>query len=75
MPRKFGRRGPAGDLQGLSEWKPWFAWRPVRLHREFRFAWLRPLSRRFVPHGKSRMHAEYTDSPGDFPRGFGLKRR
>ena len=34
-----GRAGP---------WREWFAWRPVRLGRHGRIAWLRTVKRRFV---------------------------
>ena len=74
----FGRlrRGShARGLQYVGEWEPWFAWRPVRLYGEIRFAWLRPLSRRFVLAGPKHLCTEYTDLPGEFPPGFGLKNR
>jgi hypothetical protein len=47
----------------------------VRLYGEIRFAWLRPVSRRFVLAGAKHLHTEYSDLPGEFPRGFGLKKR
>ena len=55
--------------EDAGEWHSWYAWHPVRLHREFRFAWLRRVSRRMVAD-----RAQYTDLPGNFPKGFGLKR-
>jgi hypothetical protein len=73
----FGRL-PRGnfvrDVHNVSEWQPWFAWRPVRFYSEVRFAWLRRVSRRFVLTAPKHLHPEYTDRPGEFPRGFGLKK-
>jgi hypothetical protein len=74
----FGRQRHGSHARGLhdvDEWEPWFAWRPVRLYGEIRFAWLRPVSRRFVLAGPKHLHTEYTDLPAEFPRGFGLKKR
>lgn len=50
----------------VHHWRPWFAWRPVRLYMTGQFAWLRPLYRRLVikPEG---MVCEYTDDPDEFP--------
>jgi hypothetical protein len=63
----------ARNMQDITEWQPWFAWRPVRFYGELRFAWLRRISRRFVLAGSKPSHIEYTDRPGEFPRGFGLR--
>lgn len=50
----------------VHRWRPWFAWRPVRLYMTGQFAWLRPLYRRRVikPEGAA---CEYTDDPDEFP--------
>ncbi|HUO01218.1 MAG TPA: hypothetical protein VMU31_00450 [Rhizomicrobium sp.] len=47
-------------------WRPWFAWRPVRLYMTKRLVWLKRLHRRCVikPVGTV---CEYTDSPDEFP--------
>ena len=68
----FGRRVNGSHIRGLydvGEWEPWFAWYPVRFYGEFRFAWMRPVSRRFVLTGRKHVHTEYTDRPGNFPKG------
>lgn len=37
-----------GDWPGrYSGWRPWFAWRPVRLGGHGRLAWLRTIRRRW----------------------------
>ena len=72
---KLLRGSHARGLHDVGEWEPWFAWRPVWLHGEIRIGWLRPVSRRFVLAGVKHLHTEYSDLPGAFPRGAGLKKR
>jgi hypothetical protein len=56
-----------------GKWELWFAWYPVHLHGGVKFAWLRRISRRFVLAGPKHMRTEYTDTPSDFPPGYGLR--
>jgi hypothetical protein len=50
----------------VQPWRPWFAWRPVRLYMTGQFAWLRLVHCRHVikPAG---WICEYTDNPAEFP--------
>ena len=48
--RRFKPTTPLHYLDGFAtEWRPWFAWRPVRLEQR-KWAWLRwTYCRRFTP--------------------------
>ena len=58
----------------VGNWELWFAWRPVRFYGCTRIAWLRTISRRIVLTGPKHFHREYTDTPTDFPAGYGLRK-
>jgi hypothetical protein len=57
----------------VGKWEAWFAWHPVHLYGTIRFAWLRRISKRQVLTGRRNLKIEYTDSPDEFPRGYGLR--
>ena len=50
----------------LGAWRPWFAWRPVRLYMTGGYVWLRRIHRRGVTKNGLSM-CDYTDRPEEFP--------
>ena len=50
----------------VDAWKPWFAWRPVKLYMTRRFTWLRFIHRRTVLKTAGGT-CEYTDDTECFP--------
>ena len=63
------------ELNDVGNWELLFAWRPVRLYGGVRLAWVRRVSRRYVLTGRKHLRTEYTDTPSDFPAGYGLESR
>lgn len=57
---------PGGAPLQVDHWKPWFAWRPVRLYMTGDFAWLRHIYWRNVVKTAGGT-VEYTDDIKAFP--------
>ena len=54
-------------MSDLTDWAPWYAWRPVRLYMTGKVAWLSWIFRRCVIHSTGFRTCDYTDQPEDFP--------